>query len=93
MYKTIDLFAGAGGLSYGFLQTEQFQLVAAAELNKNAQATYKANIANQVPGFVFIDNVVGYDFTKLNEELGGIDVVIGGPPCQGFSQANRQKKD
>lgn len=91
MLKTIDLFAGAGGLSYGFLQTGQFQLVAAAELNKNAQATYKANIANHVPGFVFIDNVVGYDFAKLNEELGGIDIVIGGPPCQGFSQANRQK--
>ncbi len=54
-------------------------------------STYKANIADQVPGFVFIDNVVGYDFTKLNEELGGIDIVIGGPPCQGFSQANRQK--
>ena len=91
MLKTIDLFAGAGGLSYGFLQTGHFQLVAAAELNKNAQATYKANIANHVPGFVFIDNVVGYDFSKLNEQLHGIDVVIGGPPCQGFSQANRQK--
>ena len=91
IYKTIDLFAGAGGLSYGFLQTGEFQLVAAAELNKNAQATYKANIADKVPDFVFIDNVVGYDFSKLNEDLGGIDVVIGGPPCQGFSQANRQK--
>lgn len=91
MLKTIDLFAGAGGLSYGFLQTGKFQLVAAAELNKNAQATYKANIADHTDSFKFIDNVVGYDFSSLSKELGGIDVVIGGPPCQGFSQANRQK--
>ena len=91
MLKTIDLFAGAGGLSYGFLQTGEFQLVAAAEINKNAQTTYKENIAPQNNNFEFIDNVVGYDFEKLNDELGGIDVVIGGPPCQGFSQANRQK--
>lgn len=90
-YKVVDLFAGAGGLSYGFLQTGKFCLVAAAEINKNAQATYKANIADAVPGFVFIDNVVGYDFSKLSSELGGIDIVIGGPPCQGFSNANRQK--
>lgn len=90
-YKVVDLFAGAGGLSYGFLQTGKFRLVAAAEINKNAQATYKANIADAVPGFVFIDNVVGCDFSKLSSELGGIDIVIGGPPCQGFSNANRQK--
>lgn len=90
-YKVIDLFAGAGGLSYGFLQTENFRIVAAAEINKNAQATYKANIADAVPGFVFIDNVVGCDFSKLSSEVGGIDIVIGGPPCQGFSNANRQK--
>lgn len=91
MYKAIDLFAGAGGLSYGFLQTHRFSLVAAAEINPNAKATYEANIAHQIPNFVFIDNVVGYDFSRLNAELGGIDIVIGGPPCQGFSNANRQK--
>ena len=59
-YKVIDLFAGAGGLSYGFLQTDRFRLVAAAEINENAQATYRANIADAVPGFVFIDNVITY---------------------------------
>lgn len=91
MYKTIDLFAGAGGLSHGFLQTGRFKIVAAAEINANARKTYKRNIADSVPDFHFIDNVVAYDFKALNEQLGGIDVVIGGPPCQGFSNANRQK--
>lgn len=92
MIKTIDLFAGAGGLSYGFLMAGDYQLVAAAEINRNAKLTYEKNIADKLEGFVFIDNVIGYDFGKLNQEMGGdIDVVIGGPPCQGFSNANRQK--
>lgn len=90
-YSVVDLFAGAGGLSHGFLQTGRFKVVAAAEINENAWATYRRNIADGVPEFVYIDNVVNYDFAKLNEDLGGIDIVIGGPPCQGFSNANRQK--
>ncbi len=91
IYKAIDLFAGAGGLSYGFLQTGRFRFVAAAEINENARNTYQRNIAGNDPNFVFIDNVVGYNFSALNTQLGGIDIVIGGPPCQGFSNANRQK--
>lgn len=91
MFKTIDLFAGAGGLSLGFKQTGQFELVAAAEINPNAQATYKKNIPADSEHFKFIDNVVDCDFRALSEELGGIEIVIGGPPCQGFSNANRQK--
>ncbi len=91
MYKTIDLFAGAGGLSLGFKQTGRFELVAAAEINPNAQATYKANIPTDFDNFKFIDNVIGCDFRALSDEFGGIEIVIGGPPCQGFSNANRQK--
>ena len=91
MLKTIDLFAGAGGLSLGFKQTGHFKLVAAAEIKKYARETYSHNIPNPGEEFVFIENVVGYDFRTLSRRFGGIDVVIGGPPCQGFSNANRQK--
>lgn len=92
MIKTIDLFAGAGGLSFGFLMAGEYQLVAAAEINKNARKTYRANIAKDYENFEFIENVINYDFDYLNSRLGNsIDVVIGGPPCQGFSNANRQK--
>lgn len=91
MYRTLDLFAGAGGLSLGFQQTGRFKIVAAAEINKNAQATYRKNISKEDKDFEFIDNVVGCDFKALSDRVGGVEIVIGGPPCQGFSNANRQK--
>lgn len=92
-YKVIDLFAGAGGLSYGFVQTNRFQIVAAAEINENARKTYIRNIAHNNPDFLFIKNVIGYDFATISQKVGEIDIVIGGPPCQGFSNANRQKNN
>lgn len=91
MFKTIDLFAGAGGLSLGFKMAGKFELIAAAEINEHAKNTYKKNLVKDNSNFIFIDNVVNYDFAKLNKDVGGIDIIIGGPPCQGFSNANRQK--
>ncbi|MDR1396802.1 MAG: DNA cytosine methyltransferase [Desulfarculales bacterium] len=82
-YRVIDLFAGAGGLSCGFLQTGRFDVIAAFENNPHAQKTYRKNH----PGTVVYSDVD----EALNTELGRVDVVIGGPPCQGFSNANRQK--
>lgn len=90
MYRTMDLFAGAGGLSYGFEMTNKFQIVAAAEKNENARKTYKNN-HKQKNRIKIIEDVVGCNFENLNKEIGGIDIIIGGPPCQGFSNANRQK--
>lgn len=90
MLKTVDLFCGAGGLSYGFEATGQFEIIAAAENNKNARETYVANHKGQ-DDIEMIPDVRGYDFKALKERYGDIDVVIGGPPCQGFSNANRQK--
>ena len=87
MHKVIDLFAGAGGLSLGFKQTGKYEIAAAFEINQNAQETYKKNHS----GTKVFSDVCSADFVKLGEKLGNIDVVIGGPPCQGFSMANRQK--
>jgi len=90
MYKTMDLFAGAGGLSYGFEMTNKFQIVVAAEKNESARKTYQNNHKKKNT-IKIIEDVIGCNFTKLNKEIGGIDIIIGGPPCQGFSNANRQK--
>jgi DNA (cytosine-5)-methyltransferase 1 len=82
-YRVVDLFAGAGGLSCGFLQAGRFEIVAAFENNPNAHKTYRHNHPNT--------KVYGDVSEVFSAELGKIDVVIGGPPCQGFSSANRQK--
>ena len=88
MYKILDLFAGAGGLSLGFEMTKQFEVVAIVENNANAAKTYMKNH----PGLKNYDDIMKVDFDKIIEENGKVDVVIGGPPCQGFSNANRQRR-
>ena len=84
-FSAIDLFSGAGGLSKGFEQAG-FIIKAAFEKNAYARQTYTHNF----PGVVIRENVIGANYTQLQDQVGTIDVVIGGPPCQGFSNANRQ---
>ena len=86
-YTVVDLFSGAGGLSLGFLQTQKFDIKVAFENNPNMQETYRRNHPNvDVRG-----DVCAADYGEIQRQYGTIDVVIGGPPCQGFSNANRQK--
>lgn len=87
LYKVIDLFSGAGGLSLGFQQTNKFNIKVAFENNPNMQETYKYNH----PSVEVRGDVCNADYTEIKHKYGDIDVVIGGPPCQGFSNANRQK--
>lgn len=86
IYNVIDLFAGAGGLSLGFKQTGQVKIVAAAENNLNARKTYKRNFKLAR----LYSDVRTIDYAELQDTVGSVDIVIGGPPCQGFSNANRQ---
>lgn len=86
-YSVIDLFAGAGGLSLGFMQTGKYEIKVAFENNPDMQSTYKKNH----PNVEVMGNVCDADYTLIKKKYGDIDIVIGGPPCQGFSNANRQK--
>lgn len=88
MYKILDLFAGAGGLSLGFEETKQFEVAAIVENNKNAARTY----INNHPGLNNYEDILTADFQQIKRDCGKIDVVIGGPPCQGFSNANRTRR-
>lgn len=86
-YSVIDLFAGAGGLSLGFVQTGKYDIKAAFEMEPDMQATYRRNH----PNTELLGDVCSADYADIQKRYGPIDVVIGGPPCQGFSNANRQK--
>ena len=86
MYQVVDLFAGAGGLSLGFMQTNKFKIKVAFENNPAMQQTYMKNH----PEVDIRGDVCSADYKEIQAQYGDIDVVIGGPPCQGFSNANRQ---
>ena len=87
MYKVVDLFAGAGGLSLGFMQTQKYDIKVAFENSPYMQDTYRLNH----PSVEVQGDVCTADYDAIKKKYGEIDVVIGGPPCQGFSNANRQK--
>ncbi len=91
--KVLDLFAGAGGLSLGFKQAG-FTITAAVEMWEPAVLTYRRNH----PGVALFHEDIREESLKqrilaIHETL-PIDVVIGGPPCQGYSNAgNRDPLD
>lgn len=87
MYTVVDLFAGAGGLSLGFMQTGKYDIKVAFENSPYMQDTYRLNH----PGVEVLGDVCSANYSDIMRKYGAIDVVIGGPPCQGFSNANRQK--
>jgi DNA (cytosine-5)-methyltransferase 1 len=87
-FRLIDAFAGAGGKTLGFSEKfgHAFIPVWANDVDKHCVETYKANFGNHC--------VCGDIFEVLRDgstHIPKADVVIGGPPCQGFSNLNQQK--
>lgn len=84
-YKYIDLFCGAGGLSLGF-DSAHFDNIFAVEFNPEFAKTYSRNFPKHN---LIVDDIRNIDNEKIKELVGKneIDVIIGGPPCQGFSIA------
>jgi len=82
--NVLDLFSGCGGISEGFRQ-EGFEAKGFVEYWKPAIDTYLANFPEA--------KLVCRDVTKFNFSalLDGYDVIVGGPPCQGFSMAGKRK--
>jgi DNA (cytosine-5)-methyltransferase 1 len=82
-FRLIDLFAGIGGMTCGFVQTGRFEPVFAVEIEQAAVEVYRAN---------FGDHVYAGDIADVHD-FPQADVVIGGPPCQGFSPLGRDRDD
>lgn len=91
-YNFIDLFCGCGGLSKGF-ELAGFNCIGGIDFNKAAIKTFNLNFKNSRG---ICADLLKMDIKQIINEFGNlsnVDVIIGGPPCQGFSSANRYKKD
>jgi len=90
-YDVLDMFSGCGGLSFGFHEDSNFDIWGAFDNDKHANATYELNF-----GIKPLDSDIG---SLSHEDIASLLpprrhqglVVIGGPPCQGFS--SHRKKD
>ncbi|MFD4723056.1 DNA cytosine methyltransferase [Streptomyces sp. NPDC058423] len=82
----IDLFAGCGGMTAGFVRTGRYKPTMAVEWNLHAAATYAANFGE--------DHMRWGDIAEIKDsEIPRADVIIGGPPCQGFSNLGSRDVD
>ena len=86
MYKVIDLFCGTGGFSKGFENTGEFEVIHGVDVLPVAVETFRANHPH---AFGVADDIRKVRRSEVSETIGlkrgDVDVIIGGPPCQGFS--------
>ena len=100
--RTLDLFAGCGGLSLGF-DAAGFKSIGAVELDPDAARSHAINFFRDLPHELFEVHAKAKDITQIEPEdflkilgLKGhanqhVDVIVGGPPCQAFARVGRAK--
>ncbi len=91
--KVLDLFSGCGGFSYGF-QDAGFDVVLGVDNAFNALNTFKLNhIDSEVFNIDLSKDENLLQIVDFLESKGGVDVIIAGPPCQGFSLTGSRKEN
>lgn len=100
--RTLDLFAGCGGLSLGF-DAAGFKTIGAVEFDPDAARSHAMNFLGDLPHDLFEAHAAAKDITKIEPAellrtfgLSGpidqqVDVIVGGPPCQAFARVGRAK--
>lgn len=86
-HTVVSLFSGAGGLDLGF-KMENFEILWANDFDKDACSTYRTNIGNHI-----VEGDINKCIDQLHDYSNQVDVLIGGPPCQGFSVAGKMNPD
>lgn len=87
-YKVIDLFCGSGGLSEGF-KLAGYEIIGGIDFNKDAIETFNENFQGARGVCANLLDVSTEEIKRDYVDFLEADIIIGGPPCQGFSNANR----
>ncbi|HFJ5518494.1 TPA: DNA cytosine methyltransferase [Enterococcus faecium] len=102
MIKVVDLFSGAGGLTFGFqkkiirnrfVNDDRFNVIFANEFDPSASESFRLNFPN-IP--LLENDISNLDIEYLKKmylNLNNIDLIIGGPPCQSFSTVGKRQYD
>lgn len=92
--KIIDLFAGVGGLSYGFAHDDNFEIIAANEILPNMAKAYELNHPSVK---VYRKDIKDFGIEDLKNDFGikkgEVDLIVGGPPCQAYSTVGKRLID